>query len=96
VMEAQASGLPVLVSDQGGPKEVVREGATGLVLDARRPRAWADAIVELIRDQDRRRRMGVAAAEHIRPMTIQASFDHWWSLHEAATGTRPRTAAGST
>src|ERR1043165_6327235 len=34
VMEAQSAGLPVLVSDQGGPREVVVRGRTGLVLPA--------------------------------------------------------------
>lgn len=32
VMEAQSSGLPVIVSDQGGPKDMVRDGITGRVL----------------------------------------------------------------
>ena len=34
VLEAQASGLPVLVSDEGGPREVMDDGLTGLVLPA--------------------------------------------------------------
>ena len=29
VLEAQASGLPVVVSDQGGPKELMKDGETG-------------------------------------------------------------------
>ncbi|MEM1072392.1 MAG: glycosyltransferase, partial [Planctomycetota bacterium] len=32
VMEAEASGLPVLVTDKGGPQEVVKHGETGFVL----------------------------------------------------------------
>jgi glycosyltransferase involved in cell wall biosynthesis len=85
VMEAQSSALPVLVSDQGGPKEVVIPGRTGLVLESTRPAAWAKAVVTLVRDGDLRRRMGAAATEHIRPMTIRASFEHWWEMHELAT-----------
>ena len=35
VLEAMASGLPVVVSDKGGPKEIVQHGRTGLVTRAR-------------------------------------------------------------
>jgi len=31
VLEAQASGLPVLVTDQGGPRENMLRGETGFV-----------------------------------------------------------------
>jgi glycosyltransferase involved in cell wall biosynthesis len=34
VLEAQASGLPVIVSDEGGPRELMIEGETGLVFRA--------------------------------------------------------------
>ena len=38
VLEAQASGLPVIVTDSGGPAENVEPGVTGLVVPARDPR----------------------------------------------------------
>ena len=44
VMEAQASGLPVLVSDEGGPREVMDDGLTGQVLLGSDSAAWAHAI----------------------------------------------------
>ena len=81
VMESQASGLPVLVSDQGGPKEVVREGETGFVLPAIEPARWADRIVELVRDAGRRRAMGAAAHDAMQAMSIQRSFEHFWGAH---------------
>jgi glycosyltransferase involved in cell wall biosynthesis len=34
VLEAQASGLPVIVSDEGGPRELVVDGETGVVFRA--------------------------------------------------------------
>jgi len=84
VMEAQASGLSVLVTDRGGPKEVVRDGRTGLVLSPENPSAWTRAMLELILDQDRRRRMGQAAEAFIRPMSIQHSFEHFIEEHALA------------
>jgi glycosyltransferase involved in cell wall biosynthesis len=84
VMEAQASGLPVLVSDVGGPKEVVRDGETGFVLPAADARAWARSIAAMAADQDLRERMGAAADAAVRPMSIGASFEHFWEVHKSA------------
>lgn len=89
VMESQSSGLPVIVSDQGGPKEVVRDGVTGYVLPATDPGGWADAITGLIADPERRARMGAAGHESMREASIRASFDHFWSVHERARGGFP-------
>lgn len=87
VMEAQASGMPVLVSDQGGPRSMVVEGGpgeTGRVLPGHDASAWARAIAELVLDTDRRRRMGRAAHEHMQRYSFGASFEDFWSVHERA------------
>jgi glycosyltransferase involved in cell wall biosynthesis len=88
VMEAQSSGLPVLVSDRGGPREVVHDGVTGQVLPAGNVRAWARAIIGLVEDEARRMEMGRAAHEAMREMSIRDSFEHFWSVHEAMARSR--------
>lgn len=45
LLEAMASGLPVLVSDRGGNPEVVRDLGANVRLDPRDPKAWAEAIL---------------------------------------------------
>lgn len=99
VMESQASGLPALVTDEGGPQEVVKDGETGMVLSARDEAAWVRAIVDLASDEPRRRRMGQAAHEYMQEFAMEHSFEHFWSVHEAAwheslaaKGIRPRSA----
>ena len=84
VLEAQASGVPVLVTDRGGPKQVVDDGVTGLVLGAANPDAWSDAIVGLLPDDERRRTMGAAAFAWAQGFSIRASFEHFWRTHEEA------------
>jgi glycosyltransferase involved in cell wall biosynthesis len=84
VMESQSAGLPVLVTDQGGPKEVVKHGETGLVLRHTHPDEWVDAIVRLVSDADTRARMGRAAHDFMQRFSIRASFDHYWETHERA------------
>lgn len=82
VMESQASGLPVLVSDRGGPKEVVREGETGFVLPADAPSVWAERIGALVTDSQKRRRMGQAAHLAMQEMSIVRTFEDFWGVHE--------------
>jgi glycosyltransferase involved in cell wall biosynthesis len=81
-MEAQASGLAVLVSEAGGPRTMMVEGRTGLVVPGRDAGAWARAMVELVADGARRKRMGEAAHEHMRNYGFAESFEHFWRVHE--------------
>lgn len=88
VMEAQSAGLPVLVTDRGGPAEVVDDGRTGFVLTAD-PGAsdrWVRTLLGLIQSPDLRRSMGRAAHEKVRPMSIAHSFTHFWNVHEQVAG----------
>jgi glycosyltransferase involved in cell wall biosynthesis/predicted metal-dependent phosphoesterase TrpH len=48
VLEAQACGLPAVVSDVGGPKEIVVPGKTGFVAKADDSQAWANKIEGII------------------------------------------------
>jgi glycosyltransferase involved in cell wall biosynthesis/predicted metal-dependent phosphoesterase TrpH len=82
VMEAQASGLPALVSDQGGPKSIVRDGESGYVLPAGDAEAWQAAAVELITDAAKRRRMSEGAIAAMSGRDIRESFEHYWREHE--------------
>jgi glycosyltransferase involved in cell wall biosynthesis len=56
-LEAQASGLPVVVSDKGGPQELMEDGLTGFRVAGGDPKALLAAMRQLM-DPETRARMG--------------------------------------
>ena len=84
VMEAQASGLPCLVSADGGPKESIEDGRTGIVISDSDPGRWAGVVAELLDDPDRRMRMGELAAQRGAKATLSRTFAGFWDAHLAA------------
>jgi len=65
ILEASACGLPVVVTDADGPKEVTVEGKTGLVVPKDSVDQAAKALEKLINDKALRDRMGRAGREHV-------------------------------
>jgi phosphatidylinositol alpha-1,6-mannosyltransferase len=63
--EAAASGRPVVAGRTGGIPEVVKDGETGLLVDAERPEAVAEAVRRLLCDPKLARRLGAAARREI-------------------------------
>lgn len=59
-LEAMASGLPTLCADATGSASLVIEGETGYLHGPADARAFAERIIGLSREQDRRLRMGRA------------------------------------
>ncbi len=84
VMEAQASGLPALVSEEGGPKEIIENGVSGLTLSGADASRWAEAIDELLNDEPRRCRMSRAAIARMSRFSLDATFESFWTAHADA------------
>lgn len=59
-LEAQAAGVPVVVTDAGGSSEAVWHEQTGLVVPKSRPDRLAEALLRLLRSPELRRRLGEA------------------------------------
>jgi len=66
-IEASQSGIvplaysfkkPVVVTDVGSIPEVVDNGETGYIVPPKDPKKLAEAIIELLKDKERRRKMG--------------------------------------
>ena len=65
ILEAMATGLPVVVTAVGANPDVVRDGVDGRVVAPHDPVALAAALEELLRDGQARRRAGAAARERV-------------------------------
>jgi glycosyltransferase involved in cell wall biosynthesis len=62
-MEAAAMGLPLVVTDIRGCRQVVDDGVNGVLVPARNSNALTDAIATVARDAALRQRMGAASIE---------------------------------
>jgi len=66
LLEASASGLPVVAGRSGGAPETVQEGRTGHVVDGRDLPALVEALVGLLADPARAAAMGAAGRAWMR------------------------------
>jgi glycosyltransferase involved in cell wall biosynthesis len=66
VIEAMASGLPVIVSENTGAKDCVREGVDGQVVPIRDSEALAEAMQYMYDNPEERKQMGENAQAYIR------------------------------
>ncbi|HJT45135.1 MAG TPA: glycosyltransferase [Chthoniobacterales bacterium] len=83
IIEAQASGVPVVVSDSGGPKELVENNENGLITKSHDADDLTRAIRELVMDSDRRKRMGDHARESVINRTWPTAFRQFWAATES-------------
>ena len=66
LLEAMASGLPIVATDAGSISEVVTSGREGLLVEQRNGSALADAIRSLLESSNTRCRLGAEAASSVR------------------------------
>ena len=65
ILEAMSTALPVVATRVGGNPEVVVDGATGLLVPPRTPAALATALLHLLGDPARGRRLGLAGRDRV-------------------------------
>ncbi len=63
IVQAMDLGLPVVATNTGGIPEVVTTGKSGLLVEAGSPPALANAIITLIRDPEKAKKMGQLGEE---------------------------------
>ncbi|GEJ97976.1 DUF3492 domain-containing protein [Streptomyces sp. ATE26] len=97
LVEAMFSGRATVSTDVGAVVEVI--GGTGLVVPPRNPRALAEACVALLRDPERRERLGAAArARALELFTVEQNIAAFNGIYLEIVSRHPvrRVALGET
>ena len=82
VIEAQASGVPVIVSDTGGPKELVESNVNGIVTKSRDVDDLTQAIRELVKNKQKREEMSRQARQAVVDRSWPGAFRKFWAATE--------------
>jgi glycosyltransferase involved in cell wall biosynthesis len=84
VLEAQASGLPAIVSDRGGPPELVRAHQSGIIVDVGQPLAFAKAMDQLLGDPRLRADLRSRALRSASERDWNQVLDDFWNWDQPA------------
>ncbi|MGA1540062.1 MAG: glycosyltransferase family 4 protein, partial [Chthoniobacterales bacterium] len=80
ILEAQAAGLPCVVSDQGGPRELVTDGEDGFITRGGDLAALCEATRRLCVDEGARRTMGAAARKRVEDRSWPNAARRFWEI----------------
>ena len=75
IQEAQASGVPVIAPNVGGPSQLIQTGKTGLLVDPGRSLGYREAVRFLLDDE--------SACEEISKLAVQSVQGRSWSSNNA-------------
>jgi glycosyltransferase involved in cell wall biosynthesis len=87
VLEALASGVPAIVTPDGGPRYIVRDGETGFIAT---DDGFSDAIAKIILDPELHARMGVAARLYAQSASWDSVFEGVYSTYDEVLATHGR------
>ncbi|MHB8469204.1 MAG: glycosyltransferase family 4 protein [Gaiellaceae bacterium] len=73
-IEAMAAGLPVITTEAGGGREIVRDGIDGFIIDYGASGALVDRVRRLHADPELRARMGESARKRQRSLFTEETF----------------------
>ncbi len=80
ILEAQAAGLPCVVSDQGGPRELVADGEDGFITRGGDLAELCEATRKLCADAGLRRAMGAAARKRVEDRSWPHAARRFWEI----------------
>lgn len=89
LLEAAAHGKPSIAGNSGGTEDAVLDGQTGFIVDTSDAGALAGAVVRLLADPERARRMGEAGRKYVGDMTPGRAAAAVWEITEKITANHP-------
>lgn len=76
IMEAMASGLPVVSSDVSGPRDLVEDGRTGFLVEPGNLKMLSERLIFLLSDSELRKKMGQAGRQRIKEIMARIDADN--------------------
>jgi glycosyltransferase involved in cell wall biosynthesis len=86
LLEAMASGLPVVATDVGGIAEVIRDGTEGVLVPSEDAPALADAVCKVLSDSGRREHLSRNGRERARSFSLARTLDAYEALFQDLVG----------
>ena len=84
ILEAMATGLPVIATATGGNPELVKSEETGLLVPCSNPQAMANALFLLISDKEKRRQFGEDSYQRVLAnFSIQAMVNKYTNVYDS-------------
>ena len=83
VLEAQASGIPVIVTNSGGPQENLIDGETGMIVPAHNDQALIDAVLKICGQPGRLDKMKKNARKYMENRSSETAFNKSWELYQS-------------
>ena len=81
LLEAMSCGIPFVSFDcPHGPRNIIRNGEDGLLVEYLNPQALADGICQLIEDESLRKRLGANAKKNIGRFSRESVMRQWEAL----------------
>lgn len=84
ILEAFASGVPVVSTDVGGVPFIAEHGRTAVLIPARSPERMAAAMLDLLLDGDKAQRLAVAARQEVEQYAWPAIREKWLAAYRDA------------
>ncbi|MGX2039745.1 TIGR03088 family PEP-CTERM/XrtA system glycosyltransferase [Methylocaldum sp. MU1018] len=89
ILEAMATGLPIVATDVGGNSELVADGVTGTLVPPRDPGAMAEALVAYLDDRGTISAHGRAGLERVREFfSLDGMVGRYLEVYDELLGTR--------
>ncbi len=81
LIEAMASGTPVVTTDVGSNKEIIIDGKNGFIVPPKDANALAERIISLLSNQKLSKRMGELGRETVKKFSISNTKDKYEELY---------------
>jgi len=89
ILESMSCGVPVVAFDcPHGPRNIIRDGEDGLLVEYLNPQALADGICRLIEDVPLRKQLGAQARQNVQRFSQATVMQQWMDLFHQLTNSR--------